>query len=68
MRQKVRELRFEARRLDVDDVLLLFGQIGLLSDNVFTVIAAYYQLQDNVDSIFALATALTVILQVGSSY
>jgi len=56
-------MRFEARVFEVDDVLLIFGQIGLLSYNVFTVIAACHEMAENKDSVLVLITALAVILQ-----
>lgn len=56
-------MRFEMRAFEVDDVLLIVGQIGLLSYNVFTVIAAYHEMEENKYSVLVLITALAVILQ-----
>lgn len=68
IRWQVRELRFESsRRLDLDDVLLIFGQTGVISYNIFTIIASYFQLGEDGDSILVLVIAVAALLQVLSS-
>lgn len=62
---QVRELRFDSsRRLDLDDVLLIFGQIGLMAYNIFTVIAGYYQMSEDEDGALVLLSALAALFQV----
>ena len=62
---QVRELRFDAsRRFELDDVLLIFGQIGLMAYNIFTIIAAYFQMEQDEDSTLVLMSAIAALLQV----
>lgn len=58
-------MRFDSsRHFDLDDVLLIFGQIGLIAYNVFTVIAAYYTLSEDEDASLVLLSALAALFQV----
>ena len=62
---KVRELRFDSSRsFDLDDVLLIFGQLGLMAYNIFTVIAGYYTLDHDEDGALVLLSALAALFQV----
>lgn len=63
----MRELRFDSSRaFDLDDVLLIFGQLGLIAYNVFTVIAAYYTMNEDEDGSLVLLSALAALFQVGN--
>lgn len=62
---QVRELRFDSSRsFDLDDVLLIFGQLGLLAYNIFTLIAGYYTINEDEDSPLVLLSALAALFQV----
>ena len=64
---QVRELRFNSsRRLALDEMLLVFGQGGVISYNTFTIIAAYYHFKDGSDdeSLLVLMSALVAFVQV----
>lgn len=60
----MRELRFDSsRRFDLDDVLLIFGQIGLMAYNIFTIIAGYYTMSEDEDAALVLLSALAALFQ-----
>lgn len=62
---QVRELRYDSsRHFDLDDVLLIFGQIGLMAYNIFTVIAGYYTMNEDEDGALVLLSALAALFQV----
>jgi hypothetical protein len=66
-RGQVRELRYDSsRHFDLDDVLLIFGQIGLMAYNIFTVIAGYYTINEDEDSALVLLSALAALFQVSA--
>jgi hypothetical protein len=48
----------------LDDVLLIFGQIGLMAYNIFTVIAGYYTMNEDEDGALVLLSALAALFQV----
>lgn len=61
---QVRELRYDSsRHFDLDDVLLIFGQIGLMAYNIFTVIAGYYTMNEDEDGALVLLSALAALFQ-----
>ncbi len=67
---QVRELRFNSqRRLGLDEMLLVFGQSGVVSYNVFTIIAGYYVMDAGKDdeSMLVLMAALAALFQVPAS-
>ncbi len=67
LHEQVRELRYDSsRHFDLDDVLLIFGQIGLMAYNIFTVIAGYYTMNDDEDGALVLLSALAALFQVRS--
>ena len=58
-------MRFDSSRsFDLDDVLLIFGQLGLMAYNIFTVIAAYFTLDHDEDGALVLLSALAALFQV----
>lgn len=69
MNEQVRELRYDSsRHFDLDDVLLIFGQIGLMAYNIFTVIAGYYTMNDDEDGALVLLSALAALFQVRMTF
>lgn len=52
----------------MDDVLLIFGQLGLMAYNVFTVIAGYYTLDHDEDGALVLLSAFAALFQVDAAF
>ncbi|XP_065574222.1 proton channel OtopLc-like isoform X2 [Artemia franciscana] len=60
----IRKLRFDTtKEMELDDILLVMGQVGVFSYNVFIIVAAYNHKDAGFDTYLGMCTALGSIIQ-----